>query len=142
MQKWGLCELDLPLLAENKCHQIKILQGSLRLIFIVNIITAPDKLPPSTVIFLFFPSALSVIDTYNAHCPRMSLVVVLDEVDVSDLLVKAEDVTNVTKACTYHTFPDPAAVVQLRSQLLQWYDKDKRELPWRTLVWRRPFFTR
>lgn len=104
------------------------------MIDIVSIVTAPDKLPPFTVIFLFFPSALSVINTYDAHCTRMSLVVVLDEVEVSDLLEKAEDVTNVTKACTYHTFPDPTAVVQLRSQLLQWYDKDKRELPWRTLV--------
>lgn len=35
---------------------------------------------------------------------------------------------------TYHTFPDPANVVLLRSQLLDWYDKEKRELPWRTLV--------
>lgn len=35
---------------------------------------------------------------------------------------------------TYHTFHDPADVVQLRSQLLCWYDKEKRELPWRTLV--------
>uniref|UniRef100_A0A7N8X1J8 Adenine DNA glycosylase n=1 Tax=Mastacembelus armatus TaxID=205130 RepID=A0A7N8X1J8_9TELE len=36
-------------------------------------------------------------------------------------------------ACTYHTFPDSADVL-LRSQLLRWYDKEKRELPWRTLA--------
>lgn len=35
---------------------------------------------------------------------------------------------------TYHSFPDAAVVVQLRSQLLDWYDKEKRELPWRTLA--------
>ncbi|XP_037530684.1 adenine DNA glycosylase [Nematolebias whitei] len=34
---------------------------------------------------------------------------------------------------SYHSFSDPADVVQLRSQLLSWYDEDKRELPWRTL---------
>uniref|UniRef100_A0A7N6FHI5 Adenine DNA glycosylase n=1 Tax=Anabas testudineus TaxID=64144 RepID=A0A7N6FHI5_ANATE len=36
--------------------------------------------------------------------------------------------------CTYHTFSDPAHVVLLRSQLLNWYDKEKRELPWRTVA--------
>lgn len=35
---------------------------------------------------------------------------------------------------TYHTFQDRADVVLLRSQLLHWYDKGKRELPWRTVV--------
>lgn len=45
-----------------------------------------------------------------------------------------------TSSSTYHTFPDPAEVVLLRSQLLNWYDKDKRELPWRTLVRRSAFF--
>ncbi|XP_029005042.1 adenine DNA glycosylase isoform X2 [Betta splendens] len=35
---------------------------------------------------------------------------------------------------SYHTFPDPARVVQLRSELLRWYDQEKRELPWRTLA--------
>uniref|UniRef100_A0A667WH79 Adenine DNA glycosylase n=1 Tax=Myripristis murdjan TaxID=586833 RepID=A0A667WH79_9TELE len=34
---------------------------------------------------------------------------------------------------TYHTFQDRADVVLLRSQLLHWYDKGKRELPWRTV---------
>uniref|UniRef100_A0A3Q2ZHN0 Adenine DNA glycosylase n=1 Tax=Kryptolebias marmoratus TaxID=37003 RepID=A0A3Q2ZHN0_KRYMA len=33
-----------------------------------------------------------------------------------------------------HTFCDPADVVLLRSQLLSWYDQEKRELPWRTLA--------
>lgn len=42
---------------------------------------------------------------------------------------------------TYHTFSDPADVLQLRSQLLSWYDKEKRELPWRTLVKRDIPFT-
>lgn len=42
-----------------------------------------------------------------------------------------------TSSSTYHTFPDPADGVLLRSQLLNWYDKDKRELPWRTLVRRK-----
>lgn len=72
--------------------------------------------------------------------PERALWLLLEEVDVSDLLEKTEDLTKVTKACVYHTFPDPAAVVQLRSHLLQWYDKDKRELPWRTLVRKQPFF--
>ena len=35
---------------------------------------------------------------------------------------------------SYHSFTDPAAVVLLRSELLTWYDREKRELPWRTLV--------
>lgn len=48
--------------------------------------------------------------------------------------VKDEKNVDAPRPCVYHTFPDPAAVVQLRSQLLHWYDKDKRELPWRTLA--------
>ncbi|XP_010766663.1 adenine DNA glycosylase, partial [Notothenia coriiceps] len=35
---------------------------------------------------------------------------------------------------TFHTFPDPADVERLRSQLLCWYDQEQRELPWRTLA--------
>lgn len=54
-----------------------------------------------------------------------------EDADVSGLLEQAGDAAT---APEYHTFADPAAVVQLRSQLLRWYDKDKRELPWRTLV--------
>lgn len=72
-----------------------------------------------------------MLHAYDTHCLRL--------VVVSDLLEKNQDVTKVTKACAYHTFTDPAAVVQLRSQLLQWYDEDQRELPWRTLVRKRPF---
>lgn len=45
-----------------------------------------------------------------------------------------------TSSSTYHTYPDPADVMLLRSQLLNWYDKDKRELPWRTLVRRNASF--
>lgn len=41
---------------------------------------------------------------------------------------------NTASPSTYHTFTDPADVMLLRSQLLNWYDKEKRELPWRTLV--------
>lgn len=63
---------------------------------------------------------------------------ILEDTDVSGLLEKTGDAP---RACVYHTFPDPAAVVQLRSQLLHWYDKDKRELPWRTLVWKRLLFS-
>uniref|UniRef100_A0A8C7X7P9 Adenine DNA glycosylase n=1 Tax=Oryzias sinensis TaxID=183150 RepID=A0A8C7X7P9_9TELE len=35
---------------------------------------------------------------------------------------------------SYHSFCDPAEVVQLRRKLLSWYDSEKRELPWRTLA--------
>uniref|UniRef100_A0A8C2ZRZ9 Adenine DNA glycosylase n=1 Tax=Cyclopterus lumpus TaxID=8103 RepID=A0A8C2ZRZ9_CYCLU len=37
-------------------------------------------------------------------------------------------------ASTYHSFHDPADVVLLRSRLLHWYHREKRELPWRTLA--------
>ncbi len=47
---------------------------------------------------------------------------------------------NASTPSTYHTFHDPADVVLLRSQLLSWYDREKRELPWRTLVTERHFF--
>lgn len=52
-----------------------------------------------------------------------------------------EETGNASSPSTYHTFHDPAAVVLLRSQLLSWYDKEKRELPWRTLVKRCASFT-
>uniref|UniRef100_A0A7N8WL91 Adenine DNA glycosylase n=1 Tax=Mastacembelus armatus TaxID=205130 RepID=A0A7N8WL91_9TELE len=51
----------------------------------------------------------------------------------SKTAVKEGKTVDAASACTYHTFPDSADVL-LRSQLLRWYDKEKRELPWRTLV--------
>lgn len=48
--------------------------------------------------------------------------------------VLPEESTVPSSPSTYHTFHDTADVVLLRSQLLRWYDKEKRELPWRTLV--------
>lgn len=48
--------------------------------------------------------------------------------------VLPEESTIPSSPSTYHTFHDAADVVLLRSQLLRWYDKEKRELPWRTLV--------
>lgn len=52
----------------------------------------------------------------------------------SKTAVKEEETENSSSPSTYHTFRDPADVVLLRSQLLGWYDKEKRELPWRTLA--------
>ncbi|XP_035509583.1 adenine DNA glycosylase [Morone saxatilis] len=48
--------------------------------------------------------------------------------------VKEEDTSSASSPSTYHTFHDAADVVLLRSQLLSWYDKEKRELPWRTVA--------
>uniref|UniRef100_A0A671UR16 Adenine DNA glycosylase n=1 Tax=Sparus aurata TaxID=8175 RepID=A0A671UR16_SPAAU len=48
--------------------------------------------------------------------------------------VLPEESTIPSSPSTYHTFHDAADVVLLRSQLLRWYDKEKRELPWRTLA--------
>lgn len=47
-----------------------------------------------------------------------------------------EDAGNVNSPPRYHTFSDPAHIELLRSQLLTWYDQEKRELPWRSLVTR------
>ncbi|XP_053286176.1 adenine DNA glycosylase isoform X2 [Pleuronectes platessa] len=46
--------------------------------------------------------------------------------------VKEEETT--ASPSSYHTFTDPGAVLLLRSELLTWYDREKRELPWRTLA--------
>ncbi|KAM6938789.1 adenine DNA glycosylase [Lycodopsis pacificus] len=49
--------------------------------------------------------------------------------------VKEEETTHASSPSpAYHTFHAPADVLLLRSQLLSWYDKEKRELPWRTLA--------
>ncbi|XP_068447215.1 uncharacterized protein mutyh [Clinocottus analis] len=45
-----------------------------------------------------------------------------------------ETLTAPSASSSYHTFHDPADVVLLRSRLLSWYHKEKRELPWRTLA--------
>uniref|UniRef100_A0A3B4FHC7 Adenine DNA glycosylase n=1 Tax=Pundamilia nyererei TaxID=303518 RepID=A0A3B4FHC7_9CICH len=45
-----------------------------------------------------------------------------------------EETTDASSPSPHHTFPDPADVVRFRSQLLNWYNKEKRELPWRTLA--------
>ncbi|XP_060934878.1 adenine DNA glycosylase [Limanda limanda] len=50
--------------------------------------------------------------------------------------VKEEETT--ASPSSYHTFTDPAAVLLLRSELLTWYDREKRELPWRTLALTEP----
>ncbi|CAG01442.1 unnamed protein product, partial [Tetraodon nigroviridis] len=43
--------------------------------------------------------------------------------------------TNIASSpSTYHSFRDAADVALLRSGLLAWYDREKRELPWRTLA--------
>ncbi|XP_054458782.1 adenine DNA glycosylase [Anoplopoma fimbria] len=52
----------------------------------------------------------------------------------SKTAVKEETTNASSPSSSYHTFHDPADVVLLRSQLLNWYDKEKRELPWRTLA--------
>ncbi|XP_030583481.1 adenine DNA glycosylase isoform X2 [Archocentrus centrarchus] len=52
----------------------------------------------------------------------------------SKAAVKQEESTDASTPSPYHTFPDPADVVQFRSQLLNWYNKEKRELQWRTLA--------
>ena len=36
--------------------------------------------------------------------------------------------------CECHSFPDMEELEQFRSNLLSWYDAQKRDLPWRTLV--------
>ncbi|KAK7889694.1 hypothetical protein WMY93_025254 [Mugilogobius chulae] len=41
---------------------------------------------------------------------------------------------NISTQSSFHGFTDTAEVILLRSQLLDWYDKEKRELPWRTLA--------
>ncbi|KAF7656257.1 hypothetical protein LDENG_00044220 [Lucifuga dentata] len=56
----------------------------------------------------------------------------------SKTAVKEEATTNTISPCTHHTFHDPADMELLRSQLLNWYDKDKRELPWRTVAMTEP----
>lgn len=55
-------------------------------------------------------------------------------IECTDVYGLAEKSGDASAPSTYHTFRDPADVVLLRSQLLCWYDKEKRELPWRTLV--------
>ncbi|KAL3047676.1 hypothetical protein OYC64_021789 [Pagothenia borchgrevinki] len=53
----------------------------------------------------------------------------------STTYVKEEESTDPSSSrSTFHTFPDPADVERLRSQLLRWYDQEQRELPWRTLA--------
>ncbi|XP_029939328.1 adenine DNA glycosylase [Salarias fasciatus] len=46
---------------------------------------------------------------------------------------KDEETKDVSLPSSYHTFTEDA-VVGFRAQLLKWYDKEKRELPWRTLA--------
>ncbi|XP_068262146.1 adenine DNA glycosylase isoform X2 [Nyctibius grandis] len=41
-------------------------------------------------------------------------------------------------ALAYHLFSDPAEAEALRGSLLAWYDKCKRDLPWRTLATTEP----
>ncbi|KAK2898412.1 hypothetical protein Q8A67_009830 [Cirrhinus molitorella] len=45
-----------------------------------------------------------------------------------------EEEPSETEPSSYHFFHDPNEISLFRSQLLQWYDQNKRELPWRTLA--------
>ncbi|KAL6107791.1 mutyh [Pungitius sinensis] len=53
----------------------------------------------------------------------------------SNKAAKEEEPLNASSpSCSRHSFHPPADVELLRSQLLRWYDNNKRELPWRTLA--------
>lgn len=41
-----------------------------------------------------------------------------------------------TSISPHHQFKDPAEVLAFRGNLLTWYDREKRDLPWRRLVGR------
>ncbi|KAM8874503.1 adenine DNA glycosylase isoform 3-T5 [Spinachia spinachia] len=47
---------------------------------------------------------------------------------------EAEPLNASSPPCLRHTIPPAADVELLRSQLLHWYDNNKRDLPWRTLA--------
>ncbi|CAL8269163.1 unnamed protein product [Arctogadus glacialis] len=51
---------------------------------------------------------------------------------------KEEEPTNPCPQATCHTFHEPASVLQIQKKLLNWYDKEKRELPWRTVALKEP----
>lgn len=40
--------------------------------------------------------------------------------------------------CALHRFDDAVELARLRASLLQWYDDNKRDLPWRTAVSTQP----
>lgn len=42
--------------------------------------------------------------------------------------------TSETEPSLYHIFHDPTEISVFRSDLMKWYDENKRELPWRTLA--------
>uniref|UniRef100_A0A672L2W4 Adenine DNA glycosylase n=1 Tax=Sinocyclocheilus grahami TaxID=75366 RepID=A0A672L2W4_SINGR len=48
--------------------------------------------------------------------------------------IKEEEPSETEPSSSYHFFHDPTEIPLFRSHLLQWYDQNKRELPWRTLV--------
>uniref|UniRef100_A0A671R0C3 Adenine DNA glycosylase n=1 Tax=Sinocyclocheilus anshuiensis TaxID=1608454 RepID=A0A671R0C3_9TELE len=50
-----------------------------------------------------------------------------------DFLFSPEELSE-TEPSSYHFFHDATEISRFRTHLLQWYDQNKRELPWRTLV--------
>ncbi|XP_073675360.1 A/G-specific adenine DNA glycosylase [Garra rufa] len=56
---------------------------------------------------------------------------------ISKPAIKEEEPSE-TEPSSYHFFHDPTEISLFRSQLLQWYDQNKRELPWRSLAMTEP----
>uniref|UniRef100_A0A8D0UDT3 Adenine DNA glycosylase n=1 Tax=Sus scrofa TaxID=9823 RepID=A0A8D0UDT3_PIG len=46
-----------------------------------------------------------------------------------------EEVVSQASVSLYHLFRDVAEVTAFRKSLLSWYDREKRDLPWRRLTW-------
>lgn len=49
-----------------------------------------------------------------------------------------EEEPSVSESSSYHFFNDPSEISAYRSQLLLWYDHNKRDLPWRTVAMTEP----
>ncbi|XP_051964902.1 adenine DNA glycosylase isoform X2 [Xyrauchen texanus] len=52
--------------------------------------------------------------------------------------VKEDELSEQQQPSTYHFFHDPSEISLFRTQLLHWYDQNKRELPWRTVAMTEP----
>ncbi|TKS74505.1 Adenine DNA glycosylase [Collichthys lucidus] len=77
-----------------------------------------------------FAAFMHNADTLYMHIDETQAEILL----TNKLNITEEETTNASSPSTYHTFHDAADVALLRSQLLSWYDKEQRELPWRTLA--------
>ncbi|KAG8003628.1 Adenine DNA glycosylase [Nibea albiflora] len=115
----------------NREHNDAQIQASLALEHFVHSYPVIEEQVQRVIGSTLFAAFMHNADTLYMNIDETQAEILL----TNKLNITEGETTNASSPSTYHTFHDAADVALLRSRLLSWYDKEQRELPWRTLRW-------